>query len=252
MDDDQLHPDSGTADLPRALGDSALQSETLESVASAVEYHDWLTSLALPYLGDHPIELGSGLGDYAQAWIDHGVPAFTATEVDPSRLGLLRDRFKDEPRVSVRPIDVLAPEPGEYSSYVAFNVLEHIPDHVGALRAAHALVRPGGAVVMFVPAFEFAMSRFDRAVGHERRYTVASLTSAFLAAGLEVEKAHYVNMPGLPAWFVGMRLLRMTPGDGRLLRVWDAQVVPRARRWESRHRPPFGQSVFGVARVPEH
>jgi SAM-dependent methyltransferase len=233
-----------------ALGDSALQSMTLESVASAVEYHSWLTSLAAPYLGDDPIELGSGLGDYAQAWLDGGLPRITVTEVDPSRLAFLRSRFAGDPRVSVTSIDFRAPSPAHHSAYVAFNVLEHIPDHVAALRAARTLVRPGGAVVMFVPAFTFAMSRFDRAVGHVRRYTVKSMSAAMRASGLQVEQARYVNMPGLPAWFLGMRVLRMTPGEGRLLSVWDAHVVPRARSWESHHRAPFGQSVFAVARVP--
>jgi hypothetical protein len=233
-----------------ASGDTVLQSETLESIGSAVEYRAWLTSLAQPYLGDHPIELGSGLGDYAQDWLDLGVPAITPTEVDPGRLAALRSRFAGDPRVTVKSINVFAPEPADHSSYVAYNVLEHISDHVAALRAAHTLVRPGGAVLMFVPAFGFAMSKFDRAVGHERRYTVGSLTAAFRAAGLDPVKVHYVNLPGLPAWVVGMRLLGMTPADGPLLRVWDRQVIPRARRWESRHTPWFGQSVLGVARVP--
>jgi|SRR5450631_283806 len=242
--------DDGVASIPEALGDSVLQSQTLESVASAVQYHDWLTSLARPYLGDAPIELGSGLGDYAQTWLDQGVTQMTATEVDPSRLAYLRDRFADEPRIKVVPLDVFDPPTAQYSSFVAFNVLEHIPNQLGALRAAHTLLQPGGYVIMFVPAFEFAMSRFDRRVGHVRRYTVGSMRSALLAAGLEIETIHYVNMPGLLAWFVGMRMLGMTPGEGQLLSIWDRHVVPRARRWESRHQAPFGQSVFAVARVP--
>jgi SAM-dependent methyltransferase len=233
-----------------ALGDSALQSQTLESVASAVRYHDWLTSLALPHLGEHPLELGSGLGDYAQQWLDKGVDRITVTEVDPSRLDHLRRRFAGNDRVSVQLLDVHAAEPAAHSAFVMFNVLEHIPDHVGALRAAHSLVRPGGKVIVFVPAFEFAMSRFDRAVGHVRRYTRASLTRALTDAGLIVQDARYVNLPGLFAWVVGMRLLRMTPGDGRLLTLWDSLVVPLARKVERRFRPPFGQSVFAVAEVP--
>ena len=64
---------------------------------------------------------------------------------------------------------------------------------------------------MFVPAFEFAMSRFDREVGHVRRYTVTSMRSALTEAGLEIVEARYVNLPGLPAWFVGMRLLGCHP-----------------------------------------
>ncbi len=242
---------TGDAPLPAALGDSAAQSETLESLAAqAVNYHRWLTALALPYLGDSPLELGSGLGEYAESWIAAGVPEITVTEIDPGRLAGLRRTFADEPRVHVDGLDVFAPPAGSYSALVAYNVLEHIPDHVGALAAAHTLLRPGGAVVMFAPAFEFAMSRFDRLVGHVRRYTVPSMTAAMEDAGLTVEKAHYVNLPGLPAWFVGMRLLGMGVGEGRALTSWDRFVIPVARRWEARHRPPFGQSVFAVGRVP--
>jgi SAM-dependent methyltransferase len=239
-----------SGDVPEVLGDTVLQSETLELLASAVNYNGWLTSLAAPHLGDAPIELGSGLGDYAQEWLDKGVPQITTSEVDPSRLARLRARFCDDPRVEVAFFDILSPPEGEHSALVAFNVLEHIPDHVGALRGAHKLLRPGGLVIMFVPAFAFAMSRFDREVGHVRRYTVASMRSALTEAGLEIVETRYVNLPGLPAWFVGMRLLRMAPGEGRLLSVWDRKVIPLARNWESRHRVPFGQSVFAIGRVP--
>jgi len=236
--------------LPGQLGDQGLQSQTLESLADARNYHVWLASLARPYLGDDPIELGSGLGDYAERWLADGLPRITVTDIDPPRLALLTEKFADDLRVTVQGIDILGRPAGNHSSLVAFNVLEHIEDHIGALRAAHTLVRPGGTVVMLVPAFQFAMGRFDRMVGHVRRYTVKSLATAMTDAGLRVEKAHYLNMPGLAAWFVGMRLFRMTPGDGPLVRVWDNYVIPVARRLEDGRRPPFGQSVFAVARVP--
>jgi len=246
---DRAHSESSPV-----LGDSGVQSRSLESVASAVRYHDWLTSLALPWLGDHPVELGSGLGDYARRWLAAGVPKITLIERDDDRLQVLRRSFRGDPRVQVLDLDVLdpaaAPDGPLHSSYVAFNVLEHIPDHVQALRAAHRLVRPGGRVVMLVPAFPFAMGRFDRTVGHVRRYTRRSLAEAYRAADLELDRVHYVNAPGLPAWFVGMRLLGMTPGEGPLLRIWDSVVVPAARAVENRVRPPFGQSVFAVGIVP--
>lgn len=244
-------PESDPAE-PRVtvLGDTALQSQTLEDVGAAQRYHRWLTDLALPYLGNHPIELGSGLGDYAGTWLERGVPRMTVTEADPARLGGLKERFGGDERVEVLSIDVQDPPQRSHTAYVAFNVLEHIPDHVGALRAAHRLVAPGGAVVMFVPAFEFAMSDFDRAVGHVRRYRLAGLRAAYEEAGLTVERLHYVNAPGLLAWFVGMRLLKMTPGDGPTVRIWDRIVVPIARALERRITPPFGQSVFAVGRVP--
>lgn len=146
-------------------GDSALQSQTLESVVSAYNYHAWLRHLAMPYLGSHPLELGSGLGDYAQAYLDAGIPRITVSEADPVRLAMLRRRFESQPRIAMLQLDLRAAPKREHSSAVAFNVLEHIEDDVGALRAASGLVRPGGSVVMLVPAFPLAMSDFDRRVG---------------------------------------------------------------------------------------
>ena len=61
----------------------------------------WLAALAVPYLGDWPVELGSGLGDYAQRWLDSGVPRITVSEIDPVRLACLRERFADEAGVVV-------------------------------------------------------------------------------------------------------------------------------------------------------
>ena len=242
--------DAAVTRVAPPLGDSDLQTQTLESLTSAVNYHRWLTDLARPHLGDHPLELGSGLGDYADTWLADGVPEITVTEIDPARAAVLHDRFRDRPEVHVRTIDVLSPPPGTHSAFVAFNVLEHIPDDVGALSAAHTLLRPGGAVVMFVPAFQLAMSRFDREVGHVRRYTRRSLRKTVEAAGLEVDDVRYVDMPGLPAWIIGMRLLRMTPGDGAVVRLWDRDVVPVARLVEARIRAPFGKSLLAVAHVP--
>jgi len=236
---------------PAVLGDSVLQSFTLESLTSAKRYHSWLTGLAQPYLGDDALELGSGLGDYAQTWLDAGTPKITVTDRDPSRLAHLHARFDDDSRVAVNDLDVFSAPQSNHSAFAAFNVLEHIEDHVGALRSAHGLLRPGGAVVILVPAFPFAMSEFDRQVGHVRRYTRQTLRQAYEEAGLQVERIHYVNAPGLVAWFVGMRLLRMTPSDGPTVRVWDRVVVPAARAAERRVRPPFGQSVFAVGRVPQ-
>lgn len=231
------------------LGDSPLQNAALEDLTAAVNYRRWLTSLALPYLGRDPLEIGSGNGDYAQEWLDAGLPSVTVSELESSRLDALRTRFAGDSRITVRRIDATAIDGGPYSAVVSFNVLEHIPDHVAALRAAAAAVRPGGSIVAFVPAFPFAMSDFDRSLGHVRRYTRASLGQAFADAGLVPEVLRYVNMPGLPAWFVGMRLLRLRPGDGALLRVWDGAVVPTARAVERVVTPPFGQSVLAVARV---
>jgi hypothetical protein len=68
------HLSNGDDTSKSGMGDSALQSRTLESLASVKNYHAWLTDLALPDLGDHPLELGSGLGDTRRSGWTRGCP----------------------------------------------------------------------------------------------------------------------------------------------------------------------------------
>jgi SAM-dependent methyltransferase len=228
---------------------ATLQHSVLEALEGARNYNAWVASLVLPYLGDDPVEIGSGTGTNAALLLASGLRRLTVSEPDPELVQRLRDRFADDERVTVRELDLLDAPRARYSAFLALNVLEHIDDDVAALRAAARLVRPGGAVVVFVPAFPFAMSEFDRAIGHHRRYTKAAARRAFAGAGLRVEELRYVNAPGLAAWTVGMRFLRMRPREGVVLRGWDRAVVPLARRIEKRLPPPFGQSLLAVGRT---
>jgi ubiquinone/menaquinone biosynthesis C-methylase UbiE len=232
------------ADLQPHYG---LQLEILETLSSARNYNDWIASLAFPHLGDDPIEIGSGLGDQAERWLARGTGRLTLSDLEHRSVEALGERFATDRRVSIRRVDLLRCPPGSFSAAVAINVIEHMEDDVAALRGARSLVREDGRVVVLVPAFPIAMSRFDREIGHYRRYTGRSLAAALEAAGLEPLVVRYVNAPGLVAWVLMMRLLRMRPSGGALVRAWDRTVVPLARRIEARAAVPFGQSVFAVS-----
>ncbi|MEV0329098.1 methyltransferase type 12 [Micromonospora echinospora] len=236
--------------MAEITGDQRVQSEVLEGLATAVNHRRWFVELALPYLGDNPIEIGSGLGDYALEWAPH-LPRFTATEADPDRLIALKERLADHPTIEVR--QMLLPHDeigGEYSAAVSYNVLEHIEEDVAALRSMRDLVRPGGAVIIIVPAFQFAMSPADIATGHVRRYTKRTLGAAMTSAGLRVERIHYANALGLIGYFMATKVFRLMPKEGPMVKVYDTTVLPVTKAAEQLVRPPFGQSVFAVARVP--
>ena len=231
--------------------ESELQTEILENLTETRHYRDWLCSLARPYLGDNPLELGCGNGDYAAHWLDDGLDRITLTEIDPVRYELVRQRFAGDTRVKFTQVDIEAPQRSDYSCMMSFNVLEHIENDQAALRAAAELVKPGGYVFHLVPAFPIGMSRFDRLVGHHRRYRKKDLERKARQAGLDVVRVHYLNAPGLVAWLLFMRLGRGVPKPGPLLTIWDSCVIPVERWIENRMKPPFGQSAVLIARTPE-
>jgi SAM-dependent methyltransferase len=230
-------------------GDQHVQSEVLEGLATAVNHRRWFVELALPYLGNDPIEIGSGLGDYALEWARH-CERFTATEADPERLIALKERLARQPNIEVRQMLLPTLDEAFYTAAVAYNVLEHIGDDRAAAAAMAGLVRPGGAVVVIVPAFPFAMSPVDVATGHVRRYTRQSLERVLSDSGLRVEQVYYANALGLLGYYMATSVLHLSPKEGRMVKVYDSVVLPTTKAVERVVRPPFGQSVFAVARRP--
>jgi SAM-dependent methyltransferase len=213
-------------------------------------YRAYQLELMRPHFGPSLLEVGAGLGEFA-AQVD-GLERHVVTDVDPAAVASMAARFADRPEVEARVLD-LATDPGPVgdpvSTVLAINVLEHIEDDAEALRRMARLVKPGGTVVMWVPGYMQLYGEFDRQVGHVRRYTPATLRSAFERAGLHTVDVRPVNLLGGIAWWLAVRRGGVGGQRPRLVRLYDRFVVPTTRLVERRVTPPFGQSVLGVAVV---
>jgi SAM-dependent methyltransferase len=176
------------------------------------------------------------------------------TDMDPAYLDLLRDRFALRPNVHVEPLKLPDFTAGdrfrryELDTVVALNVVEHISDDVGALASAASIVRPGGRLIVLVPAFQGLAGSLDEALGHVRRYTKRSIADRFRALGLEVERVFYFNLVGTLGWWVNARVRRVTRIPREQLSFFNA-LVPLLRLEDSLSLP-FGQSVVCIGRVP--
>ena len=239
-------------DTDQLRGDRQIQCDVLVALAECQNHRKWFAGFAKPYLGEHPIEIGSGLGDYALEWIP-SVEKYTATEADPALFAELQKHMAQYPNVTVRQLLLPTEERGDHSCLVSYNVLEHIDDHVGALRSMARLVRPEGYIVLVCPAFPFAMSPVDIATGHVRRYTKRTMRKALTDAGLEVVQVRYANSIGLVCYYGFTSVLKKQPSTGGTMSFYDRLVVPVVRFLERLvgDHPPFGQSVVAVARVKE-
>ena len=227
-------------------------STTLDSLDGADRYTDWVYSMCEPHLGTSVLEVGAGHGDLTSKLLLEG-RSVTATDLSKRCVTRLEDRFGEHPKLETRCCDLaeLIVESGQrdrYDSVVLVNVLEHIEDDVLALTQARELLRPGGYLLVFSPAFEGLYSEFDRRIGHYRRYRRARIVEVAARAGFEILDARYVNSLGAIAWWVYARQLRRTPTKPVTVAAYDRLAVPILRRVEGRRKPRFGQSVLLVAR----
>ncbi len=81
----------------------------------------------------------------------------------------------------------------------AFEVLEHLADDISALRAWTTHLRPGGLVLVSVPAFMNQFGPHDEIAGHLRRYSPEDLEQLFRKSGLKTEE---LRLTGFPAGFI--------------------------------------------------
>jgi 2-polyprenyl-3-methyl-5-hydroxy-6-metoxy-1,4-benzoquinol methylase len=87
---------------------------------------------------------------------------------------------------------------GRYDVLTLFDVLEHLTQPRALVRSAVRHLKPGGLLLVNVPADPMLMSAYDRAVGHVRRYTTASLASELEGAGVETRALRYWGFSLVP------------------------------------------------------
>jgi SAM-dependent methyltransferase len=223
-------------------------SDSLDALDGAVNYRDWICSLVVPHAPGRVLEVGAGHGTMTEAIAAHG--DVLALEPSERAAAVLRGRFAGDDRVEVRCGLLDDVTESGFGSVVMINVLEHIADDAAALRACRERLRPGGSLVVWVPAFEALYSDFDARLGHHRRYRRRRLAELARSCGFTVDDCRYVNVVGFFAWWLVARVLRRTPTAGPTLTVFDRLMVPVLRRVEGRLHPPFGQTVLLVAHRP--
>ena len=216
----------------------------LEALADARGLGDWQFAQAAPYARGTVAEVGAGIGTFSERLLAAGVERLLLVEPEAACVARLRARFGADPRVTIS--DELLPDSpalaalgGSCDLVLCQNVLEHIADDGAALASMGAALRPGGVVVVLVPAHPRLFGALDRAYGHERRYTRERLERLAAESGLEVVSLVSFNALGILGWWTKTRFSpqpRLDPASlrwyERLLRVWrpiEDRIRPRLR-----------------------
>lgn len=199
-----------------------------------------------PWIGQHVLEIGAGIGNLSSFLLDRG--RVVLTDAAPEYLAYLRERFGARPNVRVVRLSLPAVDGaalGErFDTIVCLNVLEHVDDDRGSLRAMRGLLEPGGRLVLLVPALPALYGSLDRALGHVRRYTARELATKYGEAGLHLRHLEYFNLAGIPGWWFTGRMLRRDLIPRASLRLFEALVplfrLERLLPWR------VGQSLIAI------
>jgi SAM-dependent methyltransferase len=206
---------------------------TLETLAGAPNFNRWMFETIAPFCASPVLEVGSGIGNISSFLLDAGFAAHLS-DLRPHYCRRLRSAFGTHPGcLGVHQLDLVAPDfeqthaplLGRFGTVFALNVVEHIADDVRALANCRRLLRPGGHLIVLVPAGAWLYNRLDRELGHYRRYSRHTLEQALVeAGGLDVLRSFCFNLAGTLGWFVSGTLLRNRTPSAALVKLYDRLV----------------------------
>ncbi len=236
-----------------------------DRMAELDQHHWWFTArrrilssvirrIVRPPAGARILELGCGTGHNLDTLGAFG--RVEASELDDHARGLAATRLG-------RTVEKIAlPDLGKFpaASYdliALLDVLEHVPDDKGSLAAILTRLKPGGALLLTVPANPWMWSAHDVAHHHHRRYRKAEIAALARAAGFEIALLSPFNTMLFPL-IAGVRLINKVRGQDSADDALPARPVNKvldtvfgAEAGLIGRLPfPFGVSLVAVLRRP--
>ena len=205
--------------------------------------------------GAHVLDAGCGSGRTLLDLARYGEVA--GIELNHEAAACAQDRGDYDVRLGR--LEELPWDDSSFDLITCLDVVEHIPDDVGALRELRRVSRPAGWLLVTVPAYQALWSSHDELNHHQRRYGRRALTAAARAAGWQVVRVTSFNSV-LLAPAAAVRLAqRHRPASGDytpdlnlgpqwLNRVLELPLLAEARWLRAGHTLPAGLSLLAVMR----
>lgn len=220
--------------------------DNLEAMRAAVRYNESLLQLVRGNARrvDVLVDFGAGIGTFADSLRREGYSVL-CVEQDVRQASMIRE-------LGLPAVTSLQDLPPDSADVVyTFNVLEHIEADQGILTGLFSLLKPGGRLIVYVPAFPLLYSKMDHMVGHVRRYRRSEIKSKLIAAGFCIEALRYADSIGFLA-SLAYRLLPNATGNVSPTSVafYDRWIFPLSQLADRALCRLGGKNLVAIAAKP--
>ena len=228
--------------------------ETLLAISKADRFNRWMYKTIRPYIHGKILEIGSGIGNISQYFLDEK-KQIAISDIRQNYLSFLTKEFThSETLQGVHKIDLTHPDFEQkhtsifhtFDSVFALNVIEHIKNDELALANCKKFLKPGGNLLILVPAYPSLYNVLDKELFHYRRYTKSMLESQLIKQGFIVSKTFFFNALGIVAWMFGGLFIKQKTISSRQMNAYN-NLVPFARLIDTMLMHKTGLSLIVVA-----
>jgi len=209
------------------------------------------------------LDAGCGTGQMLQHLERYG----QAIGIDTAREAIHYASTRGVDRLVLASVDRLPFADGTFDCVLSLDVIEHVADDAAMVRSLYDAVKPGGHLIVTVPAFKALWSSHDEVNWHKRRYTAPELRRLVAETGLEIERLTYCNTALFAPIYLARKVKNLRErlvhnGATTSPEISDLSELPRPlnealyrllqaeTRLMRRTDLPFGVSLLAVARKP--
>ena len=216
----------------------------LENFDKAVIWRKYIYLLIKKYVSNDVLEVGAGIGSFTKNYRKK-IRNLTLSEIDDSNFNFLTKKFKDKNNIKV--INSFTGQISEtFNTILHLNVLEHIEKDVEEINQALKKLKPNGHLIILVPAHNELYGKFDKAIGHIKRYKIDFFKSLKLD-NAEVMELYYLDSLGYFLYYLNKIFFKEEIYPTKLkIFLWDKLFTPFSMILDKLLYYKFGKNVMCV------
>ena len=215
----------------------------LEIFDQAKIFQKYIYLIIKKYLKDNILEVGAGIGSFTRSYF-HNHKNIHLSDLDQNNCNILKEKFNDNDiKIDSKKISEINLN---FNTIIYFSVLEHISEDKKEIELALSRLNLGGHLIILTPAHQDLYSKFDKAIGHLRRYD-ADFFSSNNYKNAKIKKLIYLDALGYILYFFNKIFFKeeVYPSKMKIF-LWDKIFTPITIIFDYITRYKFGKNVLCI------
>lgn len=221
----------------------------LELFKHAHNWKNYYAKFIKRYLKNDVLEVGAGIGETTHSLCDGTQNSWLCVEPDKKLIDELTDKkgsgylpsFIETLTGTLEDLDTNR----KFDAIIYIDVIEHIEFDSKELEKASSFLKPGGKLIILVPAHNYLYSEFDTSIGHFRRYNKKMLLDAVPKDLIKID-LRYLDSLGLLASLANKWFLKQEYPELKQIKFWDNFIIPISKITDVISFYSIGKTVIGI------
>ena len=216
----------------------------LENFDKAHIWRRYIFILIRKYFKDGFLEVGAGIGSFTKIYLNK-FNDITLTDLGDQNLDELKKKFTNNKNIKISN-NLTKDINNKFNTIIYLNVLEHIKDDVAEINSAVEKLNVGGHLIILVPAGSKLYGKFDKAIGHFRRYELDFFKkNKFI--NTKLIDLYYLDCFGYFLYMVNQLIFKkeVYPSKFKIF-IWDKFFTPITILIDFLFKYKFGKNIMCV------